>query len=86
MNMSSRRRLAVSFGAAVVVTGTIGSVAEFTENRLIRAFVRPFALMGFALGNVHQGSYPITFGLLFATVFVFVYLSLCAIVALRRVR
>jgi len=86
MSMSRRNEVAVSIGVATVMTAVIGSAAEFTDNAFCRILIRPFALLGFVFGNVHQGSYTITMATLFGTVFALTYVSLRVVARLGHSR
>ncbi len=79
MRMSRRRQIFASMIVALIATAVIGSVAEFSGNVFFRALIRPFALLGFVFGNVHQGSYAITLATLFVTIFALTFVLLRAV-------
>lgn len=81
--MSRRNQVVVSFGVALIMTAVIGTAAEFSDNILCRFLIRPFALLGFVLGNIHQGSYVITLTTLFSTIFALTFLFLRAFLRWR---
>jgi hypothetical protein len=54
------RRVAVSVGVGVAVSVILTLLSEVVGVPAVRPIVRPFGLLGFAFGNVHQGSYLIS--------------------------
>lgn len=77
----ARRALGVSLTIGSLATALLAWAATYTSSPLAQKLAAPFGLVGFVLGNQHQGNALIS---LLAMLTTFTGLSLLALLLIRR--